>query len=250
LEKKNTYFASDFHLGLSAGTDPLEREKRITAWLRKIAPEAKEIYLLGDIFDFWWEYKKVVPRGFTRFLGALSDLTDNGTKVHVFTGNHDMWMKDYLVTECGVSIYHQPLLTVIDGKKFYLAHGEGLGTDSIAFKLLLCIFHLKFAQKVYSAIHPRFGIGFGHAWSQSSRLAKGISIPFLGEEKEDLIKHSRRIIKEGCEADFFIYGHRHLPMVHYEKNKKIIILGDWFKKESYVVWDGKELSLIDSPIGV
>jgi len=247
LEKTKTYFASDFHLGLSAGTDPLEREKRVTAWLRSIASDAKEIYLLGDIFDFWWEYKKVVPRGFTRFLGTLSYLTDSGIKVHVFTGNHDMWMKDYLSTECGVTVYHRPLLTSIDGKRFYLAHGEGLGSKSISFKLLLALFHCRPAQKAYSFLHPRIGLGFGHTWSRHSRLAKGISIPFLGEEKEDLLRYSREIISEGCDADYFIYGHRHLAMTFNEKGKQIILLGDWFKMCSYAVWDGSELSLINRP---
>ncbi len=248
MENKKVYFASDFHLGLSAGTDPLEREKRVTAWLRKASADAAEIYLLGDIFDFWWEYKKVVPRGFTRFLGALSDLSDKGIRIHIFTGNHDMWMKNYLAEECGVQIYHKPLLTAIDGKRFYLAHGEGLGSDSLGFKLLLAFFHWKFAHRVFGAINPRFGMGFGHAWSHSSRLAKGISIPFLGEEKEDLLKHTRKIISEGCDADFFIYGHRHLAMTFPEKGKKIVLLGDWFKTDSYAVWDGKDINLINLPV--
>jgi UDP-2,3-diacylglucosamine hydrolase len=248
LEKNKTYFASDFHLGLSAGTAPAEREKRVTEWMRNASRDASDIYLLGDIFDFWWEYKKVVPRGFTRFLGTISNLTDEGIKIHIFTGNHDMWMKDYLVKECGVQVYHQPLLTVIDGKKFYLAHGEGLGTKSIAFKLLLAFFHWSVAQKIFSAINPRFGMGFGHAWSRSSRLAKGISIPFLGEEKEDLLRHTREIIEKGCDADYFIYGHRHLPLTWDVRGKKVIILGDWFKSNSYAVWDGKGLESISIPV--
>ncbi len=213
--------------------------------MRSIENEAREIYLLGDIFDFWWEYKKVVPRGFTRFLGTLSDLTDKGITVNIFTGNHDMWMRDYLSEECGVNVYHRPLLTVIDGHSFYLAHGEGLGSKSILFRLLLAFFRFKPAQRVYSAINPRIGLGFGHAWSHSSRLAKGISVPFLGEEKEDLIRYTRSIVNEGCQADFFIYGHRHLAMTLEEHGKKIVILGDWFHGISYAVWDGKELSLIN-----
>jgi UDP-2,3-diacylglucosamine hydrolase len=248
LENKNVYFASDFHLGLAAGTDPREREKRVTAWLRKVSIDASEIYLLGDIFDFWWEYNKVVPKGFTRFLGTISELTDNGIRVHLFTGNHDMWMRNYLIEECGVQIYHYPLLTAIDNKRFYLAHGEGLGTTSLGFKILLAFFHSKIAQRVFSAINPRFGLAFGHAWSRSSRLAKGISLPFLGEDKEDLLKHTRKILNEGCEADFFIYGHRHLAMTFIEKEKKIILLGDWFNSNSYAVWDGKELSLVNQPL--
>jgi UDP-2,3-diacylglucosamine hydrolase len=248
LENKKTYFASDFHLGLSAGTDPLEREKRVTSWLRNVSNDASAIYLLGDIFDFWWEYKKVVPRGFTRFLGTVSDITDRGINVYFFTGNHDMWMKDYLVKECGVQIINRPLLTTIDGKRFYLAHGEGLGTKSLGFKLLLALFRCGFAQRIYSAINPRFGIGFGHTWSHSSRLAKGISIPFMGEDKEDLIRYTKEIIEEGCDADYFIYGHRHLPLSWDIRGKKMIILGDWFKRNSYAVWDGTSLQFISTSV--
>jgi UDP-2,3-diacylglucosamine hydrolase len=248
LERRKTYFASDFHLGLSAGTDPLEREKRVTAWLKEISDDASAVYLLGDIFDFWWEYTKVVPKGFTRFLGTISNMTDSGIKVFIFTGNHDMWMKDYLVKECGVHIITRPLLTAIDGKRFYLAHGEGLGSKNIGFKLLLAFFHWRFAQRVYSTIDPRYGIGFGHAWSKSSRLAKGISVPFMGEEKEDLIRYTKQIIGEGCDADFFIYGHRHLPLSINVQGKKMVILGDWFKRNCYAIWDGTSLEFKSIPV--
>jgi len=248
LGQGKTYFASDFHLGLSAGTDPREREKRVTAWLKEISADATAVYLLGDIFDFWWEYRKVVPKGFTRFLGTLSEMTDNGIKIFIFTGNHDMWMKDYLKKECGVEIITRPLLIALDGKRFYLAHGEGLGTNNLGFKLLLALFHWRFAQRAYSAIHPRFGIGFGHAWSHSSRLAKGISIPFMGEEKEDLVKYTRQIIGEGCDADFFIYGHRHLPLTLDVMGRKMVILGDWFKSNSYASWDGDKLDFKSTPV--
>lgn len=248
MEKKKTYFASDFHLGLSAGTDPLEREKRVTAWLRSISADAASVYLLGDIFDFWWEYKKVVPKGFTRFLGTLSEMTDSGIKVVLFTGNHDMWMRDYLIKECGVQIITRPLLTAIDGKRFYLAHGEGLGSKSLGFRFLLAFFHWRFAQRIFTAINPRYGIGFGHTWSHHSRLAKGISVPFMGEDKEDLIRHTKQIIDEGCNADFFIYGHRHLALDYEVKGKKMIILGDWFRRNSYAVWDGVNLVFKSTPV--
>ncbi|MBA4322635.1 MAG: UDP-2,3-diacylglucosamine hydrolase, partial [Odoribacter sp.] len=136
-EESKIYFASDFHLGLPAGSIPIEREKRIVKWLNAIAPEAKEIFLLGDIFDFWWEYKLVVPKGFTRFLGAIASITDSGIPVHFFTGNHDMWMGKYLIDECGISLHKSPLFTIFNGKRFYLAHGEGLGTNDAGYKVLL-----------------------------------------------------------------------------------------------------------------
>lgn len=247
-EDKKAYFASDFHLGLAAGTNPREREERVVAWLRQVSADAHTIYLLGDIFDFWWEYKKVVPKGFTRFLGMLSHLTDSGIAVHLFTGNHDMWMKSYLEEECGVTIHHEPLLVTIGGELFYLAHGEGLGTRSKGFRILLSLFHNRILQRIYSAIHPRIGLGIGHAWSNSSRLAKHVSLPFLGEENEDLIRHTRAIASAGCEARYFIYGHRHLPMTFDESGRRMIILGDWFSTTSYAVYDGRELNLISRPL--
>lgn len=237
------FFASDFHLGLRAGYDPLEREKRVVSWLIEVAPQAREIYLLGDVFDFWWEYSKVVPKGFTRFLGTISSLTDSGLPIHFFTGNHDMWVGKYLSEECGLIIHNKPIIEVIDGKKFYLAHGEGLGTESTAFRVMLAIFRNRTLQKLYSALHPAIGISIGHRWSHNSRLGKGISLEFLGEEKEDLFRHSK-IILETEQIDYFIYGHRHLPMTYNLKQGAIItIMGDWITGSSFAEWDGKELIL-------
>lgn len=248
MERKKVYFASDFHLGLSAGTNPREREARVVDWLRKASADASDIYLLGDVFDFWWEYKNVIPKGFSRFLGILSSLTDNGIKVHLFTGNHDLWMKDYLAEECGVTIYHEPVIAGINNETFYLAHGEGLGTKSRGFRFLLWFFHNPAAQWLFSFLHPRIGMAIGHSWSNSSRLAKHVSLPFLGEEKEDLIRHTRNMIKSGCEAKYFVYGHRHLPLEFTEKDRKMIILGDWFTYTSYAVYDGEELRLFSEPV--
>jgi len=239
------YFASDFHLGLPTGIDPVEREKRVVKWLKMIAPDAIEIYLLGDIFDFWWEYKYVVPKGFTRFLGTVSTLTDSGIPVHFFTGNHDMWMGKYLVDECGVILHNRPVIATFNNKTFYLGHGEGLGTKDIGYNVLLSIFRNRFLQKLYSALHPTIGMGFGHRWSLSSRLGKGISLEFLGEEKEDLFRHSKKIL-ETEKIDFFIYGHRHLHMTQkIDQGAVITILGDWIVSGSYAVWDGEELVLIN-----
>jgi len=249
LEGLKTYFASDFHLGLAAGTDPREREQRVISWLEHASQDAQSIYLLGDIFDFWWEYKTVVPRGFTRFLGTLSSLTDRGIELHVFTGNHDMWMKDYLEDECGVIIHHEPFRTVIGSELFYLAHGEGLGSLHKGTRLLFALFRNRTVQAVFSAIHPRWGMAFGHSWSKSSRLAKHVSLPFLGENKEDLIRHTREVAAGGCKAGYYIYGHRHLPLTFDEEGRRIIILGDWFScRKSYAVYDGKELTLISEPL--
>lgn len=242
--EKKIFFASDFHLGLPAGSPPVEREKKIVRWLQSIAPEAGEIYLLGDVFDFWWEYSTVVPRGFTRFLGTISALTDSGIPVHFFTGNHDMWIRDYLSTECGMITHTGPLTRNLGGKIFHLAHGEGLGTRDTGYKILLSIFRNRTLRAMYSMIHPAIGLGIGHKWSLSSRLGKGIKVEFLGDDKEDLIRYARSI---GAveHIDYFIFGHRHLEMRYsLTEDSEIIFLGDWIVNGSYAVWDGLELGFL------
>ncbi len=243
-DQRKIYFASDFHLGLNAGKPAIEREKKVVAWLVKVAADAKEIWLLGDIFDFWWEYKLVVPKGFTRFLGTLSSITDSGIPVHFFTGNHDMWIGDYLSKECGLIIHTEPLTTSFDGKKFHIAHGEGLGTTNPGFKILLKIFRNKPLRVLYSSLHPAIGVGFGLKWSLSSRLGKGITTEFVGEEKEDLIRYSLAFPADE-KIEYFIYGHRHLAMTYKLKTgAEIVFLGDWIKHYSYAVWNGVELAFI------
>jgi UDP-2,3-diacylglucosamine hydrolase len=243
-DKFKIFFASDFHLGLPAGSPPVEREKKVVKWLKSVAPEAKEIYLLGDVFDFWWEYKFVVPRGFTRFLGTVSEITDSGIPVHFFTGNHDMWISDYLVNECGIIPHTEPVTKVFDSKKFHLAHGEGLGTKDKGYKILLSIFRNQALRAMYSTLHPSIGLGIGLRWSLSSRLGKGIKMDFLGEEKEDLIRYARTILEKE-NVDYFIFGHRHLEMKYIMKNSvEIIFLGDWITNGSYALWDGNTLDFL------
>lgn len=241
-ENRKIYFASDFHLGLQAGSLPLDREKKVVAWLNSISGDAKEIYLLGDIFDFWWEYKLVVPRGFTRFLGTIAEISDFGIPVHFFTGNHDMWVGDYLSSECGLIIHTSPFTTTFNGKKFHLAHGEGLGTTDKSYKILLSIFHSKTLRAMYSSLHPAIGVGIGHRWSLNSRLGKGITKEFLGEEKEDLIRYAKSILEDN-NIDYFLFGHRHLAMTYMLQQKtEIVFLGDWIKGGSYAEWDGNNLT--------
>lgn len=241
-ENGKIYFASDFHLGLPAGSPPLEREKRVVKWLNSITPDAKEIYLLGDIFDFWWEYKAVVPKGFTRFLGTISSITDKGIPVHFFTGNHDMWVGDYLVNECGVIVHTSPVTKIFDGKIFHLAHGEGLGTKDLGYKLLLSIFHNKPLRAMYSALHPSIGMGIGNRWSLSSRLGKGITKEFLGEDKEDLIRYAKSVLQSE-KIDYFIFGHRHLGMSYkLKEGVEIVFLGDWIRNGNYAEWETDKLT--------
>jgi len=241
-ERFKIYFASDFHLGLPAGLPPVEREKKVVEWLNAVAADAKEIYLLGDIFDFWWEYKLVVPRGFTRFLGTVAKITDSGIPVHFFTGNHDMWVNDYLSVECGVTIHTTPIKTIFNGKHFHLAHGEGLGTNDTGYKILLSIFRNRLLRGIYSALHPSIGIGIGHRWSLSSRLGKGITKEFQGEGKEDLVRYANSILEKD-KIDYFIFGHRHLAMTYKMKQgSEIVFLGDWIRSGNYAEWDGKALT--------
>lgn len=244
-ESQKIYFASDFHLGLPAGSPPLEREKKVVRWLNSIRNDAKAIYFLGDIFDFWWEYKLAVPRGFTRFLGTSASITDSGVPIHFFTGNHDMWVGDYLSRECGFIIHTAPLTTKFDGKTFHLAHGEGLGTKDIGYKILLSIFRNRPLRAMYSSLHPSIGLGIGHRWSLSSRLGKGISKGFLGEESEDLIRYARTMLRDS-KIDYFVFGHRHLAMTYkLKEGTEIVFLGDWLRKGSYAEWDGNQLIFKD-----
>ena len=237
------FFASDFHLGLKSDLPPVEREKKVVSWLNSIASGAEEIFLVGDIFDFWWEYRLVVPRGFTRFLGTIASITDQGIRVHFFTGNHDMWIRDYLAKECGMILHTGPFITTFNGKKFLIAHGEGLGLRNPLDRILFAMFRNKLLRVLYSAIHPSIGVGIGHSWSLNSRLAKGISQDFLGEEREDLIRYARNFPAEE-KIDYFIFGHRHLvKTIRLNNGAEIIFLGDWIKNASYAEWDGDTLSL-------
>ncbi len=241
---KKIYFASDFHLGLEVDTEPLAREKHVVRWLRSVAGEASAIYLVGDIFDFWWEYKSVVPRGFTRFLGTISELTDAGIEIHFFTGNHDMWISDYLSKECGMILHTKPLLTELSGKMFYIAHGEGLGTRDVSYKVLLWVFRNRILRKLYSFLHPRIGIAIAHRWTKNSRLAKHYYCEFKNPENESLVRHAKHITQSE-EVDYFIFGHRHIAL-DYELDSagaRIFFLGNWFNAPSYVSWDGNKAVL-------
>jgi UDP-2,3-diacylglucosamine hydrolase len=237
-DSKKIFFLSDLHLGMHPEDESLEREKKVVQWLDSIYRDASEIYLLGDTFDYWYEYKRVVPRGFTRFLGKIAEITDSGVKVYMFTGNHDVWIFDYLPKEIGVEIFRKPIAREYSGKKFYIAHGDGLGPGQRGFKLLKWLFTNKIAQWLYARLHPNATIAFAKRWSKKSRYAKGVSVDFLGVEKEYLILHARDVLEKE-HFDYFIFGHRHLPL-EYDLNEtsKLFYLGDWIENFSYAVFDG------------
>ena len=239
---KKVYFASDVHLGLFPKEKSDTREKHFVQWLTEIKEDAEAVFLVGDIFDFWYEYKKVVPRGFVRFLGKLADLTDSGIPVHFFAGNHDIWINDYLSKEAGVILHTDPFITSINGKSFYIAHGDGLGPGDYTYKVLRRIFTNRVMQFLFSRIHPNLAFNFGHWWSKQSRYSKGLYEEFLGNDKEYLILYAQEILKKQA-YDYFIFGHRHIPMEIDLGNSTLVNLGEWISAYTYASFDGVQLKL-------
>lgn len=243
-EKNKIYFASDFHLGVPTYEKSLEREKKVIRWLDSIKEDAAELYLMGDVFDFWFEYKTVVPKGHVRLLGKLAELSDSGIKLHYFTGNHDMWTFDYLEKEINVTIYRSPIERNYSGKDFYIGHGDGLGPGDHGYKFIKTIFASKTCQWFFARLHPNFGIGIANYFSRKSRIATGTTDEvFRGEEKEWLVIYSKEILAKKY-FDYLIFGHRHLPLDITINNKsRYINLGDWIQYFTYGVFDGKDFEL-------
>ncbi len=237
------YFISDIHLGAPASKNNRERELLFANWLDEIKDDVAELYLLGDIFDFWWEYKKVVPRGFTRILGRIADLTDSGVDVHFFAGNHDLWAFDYLTEEIGVTVHHNEIVKDIKGKKFFLAHGDGLDADDKGYMFLKKIFTNKTLQWMYSRLHPNFAFALAHKWSKSRQMAKINIDDKFDVNSEGIFKFAENFLEKEF-VDFFISGHRHVMLnVEIGKNSRFILLGDWIKFFSYGVFDGDKFEL-------
>ncbi|MBN2481253.1 MAG: UDP-2,3-diacylglucosamine diphosphatase [Bacteroidales bacterium] len=238
------YFISDAHLGLFPSEKSAIREKRLVDWLDSIEKDVSELYLLGDIFDFWHEYRHVVPRGYTRFLGKLSELADAGVKIHYFTGNHDVWIYDYLPAEIGLTLYRSHVDREMDGRLFYIGHGDGLGSGEKGYKILKWIFNNRTMQWLFARIHPNAAMKFGKWWSKKSRYAKGIvAEAYKGDENEFQVVFAREMLRHR-HYDYFIFGHRHIPFeVRVGKNSKVINLGDWITSFTYAVWDGLSLEL-------
>lgn len=243
IKVKKLYFASDFHLGVPTYEKSLEREKRIINWLDHIKVDAEEVFLMGDIFDFWFEYKHVVPKGYVRFLAKLAELTDQGIKITLFKGNHDMWMFDYLKKEIGVQIVSNELILDRDGKRFYLHHGDGLGPGDRSYKILKKFFRSSICQWMFSWLHPNIGMAIAARWSKHSRIANGELEQMKDENEEWLALYSKEILKKE-HFDYFIYGHRHLPLsIDLGGNSLYINLGEWMNYSSYAVFDGNALEL-------
>ena len=237
------YFLSDFHLGVPDHAGSLEREKIIVQFLEEIRADAEEIFLVGDLFDFWYEYKKVVPKGYVRLLGKLAELTDAGIKIHLFVGNHDMWMRDYFTRELNIPVYFEPLEFERKGRSFLIGHGDGLGPGDHRYKRLKKLFRNPVSKWLFGIFPPVLGMGLANYLSRRSR-ARGLQEEvFLGEDKEWLIAYCReQLMKKN--TDFFVFGHRHLA-IDYRLNERsrYINLGDWMTYYTYAVFDGEQLDL-------
>jgi UDP-2,3-diacylglucosamine hydrolase len=244
LNGKKIFFASDFHLGVPNRQESVAREKRIISWLDSVKAEAHAIYLLGDIFDFWFEYKHAIPKGHIRLQGKLAELTDAGIPIVFFTGNHDMWMFDYFPTELGIPVYRDPQLLEVGHHKILIGHGDGLGPGDTFYKFLKKFFNSKLCQWLFARLHPNLGIGIANAWSKQSRITNmKREEKFLGEQNEFLYVYcnAQEKIKH---HDFYIFGHRHLPLdLAIGSNSRYINLGEWVHFNTYAVYDGEKVEL-------
>lgn len=242
--QKKIYFLSDFHLGAPDHAKSLEREKRLVQFLDDIKKDAGEIFLVGDMFDFWYEYKKVVPKGYVRLLGKLAELSDAGVQLHFFVGNHDMWMKEYFRQELNMPVYYEPKEFERNGKKFLIGHGDGLGPGDHGYKRLKKIFRNPACQWLFGVLPPVIGVGLANYLSRRSRAQTGSSEEvFLGEDKEWLIIYCKEVLQKE-NFDFFVFGHRHLAIDYrLSKDSRYINLGDWIRYFTYAVFDGERMEL-------
>lgn len=245
---KNIYFASDFHLGIPDHDSSLVREKRLVSWLDEISPEAEEIFLMGDVFDFWFEYKSVVPKGYVRLLGKIAEITDAGTPVHLFRGNHDIWAFDYLEKETGMILHRHPEIRFFNGQKFYLGHGDGLGPGDNGYKFLKKVFENRFNQWLFRWLHPDLGARMALYFSRKSRYAnmvkEGKKENGTPTEEEMLYHYTQSLIDKGIGANYYVFGHRHVPTNHVMPDgSHLVILGDWLSNFTYARFNGSDLEL-------
>ena len=242
-ERGKIYFVSDVHLGAPALNNNREREILFTRWLDEIKNDVEELYLLGDIFDFWYEYKKVIPRGFSRVIGRIAEISDKGVPVHFFQGNHDLWAYDYFSTEFGVELHRKEIVKEIRGKKFFLAHGDGLDKADKGYILLKKIFTNRNIQWLFSRLHPNFAFWLAHKWSASRRLSKVNSEEVFMADMDGMYKFAADFLKSEA-VDYFVMGHRHKMVDEkIDEHSRFILLGDWIKYFSYGVFDGEKFEL-------
>jgi len=243
LSNKKIYFASDQHFGLPNHTKSLMREKKFIAWLDQVRKDAEAIFLLGDLFDLWMEYKTVVPKGFVRVLGKLAEISDSGIPIHFFVGNHDLWVRDYFQKELNFKVYTKPTEFTFNNKTFLIGHGDGLGPEDTGYKLMKKVFTNPFSRWLYRWLHPDFGVALAQRLSLKNKLISGEEdVKYLGDDKEWLVQYCKRKL-ETKHYDFFLFGHRHLPMDLQINKSKYINTGDWISYFTYAIFDGKNLEL-------
>jgi UDP-2,3-diacylglucosamine hydrolase len=239
------HFLSDFHLGVPDAASSLAREKRICAFLDEAAKDAAEIHLLGDLFDFWFEWRKAVPRGHVRLLGKMAELTDRGIPVHLHIGNHDMWIFDYVPKETGVLVHREPIVREWNGKRFCIGHGDGLGPGDHGYKLIKAVFRNPACQWLFARLHPNFALWLGDFFSSRSRKKSYENDrKWLGADKEWLVQHCRELLRTE-RFDYMVFGHRHLPIdMEIAPGSRYVNLGDWISYFTYATFDGQELKLM------
>lgn len=244
ITNKKIYFASDQHFGAPTAELSKIREQKFVNWLDSIKTDAEIIFLLGDLFDFWFEYKKVVPKGFIRVLGKLAELRDSGVQIYFFVGNHDLWMDNYFETELNIPTYHKPKEFTFNNKSFLIGHGDGLGPGDKGYKRMKKVFTNPFSKWLYKWLHPDIGVSLAQYLSVKNKLISGEEdVKFLGEENEWLVHYCNKKLTEK-HYDYFIFGHRHLPMeIQLTKNSKYINTGDWISHFTYAIFDGEEMVL-------
>lgn len=239
--RTDTYFLSDLHLGARYAGDIHAAERRVCRFLDAISPTARRIFLVGDVLDYWYEYRYVVPRGFVRFFGKLAELSDSGVEITWLIGNHDIWIFDYLPGELGIAVVDGDLVTEIDGRKFFISHGDAQDDSSRSFRLMRRLFRNRFCQRLYAAIHPRWTIPFALGWSRRSRAADSQD---SAPKPDRLVAFARSYLRDHPDIPYFIFGHLHiLEDIHVPPSSRVIILGDWLTRFSYARYDGHSLSL-------
>ncbi|MCB9426676.1 MAG: UDP-2,3-diacylglucosamine diphosphatase [Flavobacteriales bacterium] len=244
---KKIYFLSDQHFGAPTAESSLIREKKFIVLLDQIKHDAQVIFLLGDLFDFWFEYDTVVPRGFVRVLGKLAEIRDSGIPIHFFVGNHDLWMGDYFQKELDIPVYHTTKVFEFNGKKFFLGHGDGLGPGDKGYKRMKKVFTNPFCKWLFNWLHPNIGVRLAQYLSVKNKLISGDEdVTFLGEENEWLVQYAKRKL-ETEHYDYFIFGHRHLPMeIKVGTNSTYFNLGDWIHYYTYGVFDGVSFKIVEA----
>lgn len=249
VEEKKIYFITDFHFGIPNLEDSHNRELKLVRFLDSIKDDAEAVFLMGDMFDFWFEYKTVIPRGYVRLLGKLSQLTDAGIPVHLFAGNHDLWTFNYLQEEVGIKVHREPTTMTLKGKNFLLVHGDGRGPGDRGYKFLKKVFECKFNQFLFRWLHPDLGIGLALKWSHNHRIkklkreAEGNYYSVIEETR--LYKYAQECVKEKPELEYFVFGHQHKPMQYKVDNgATVTVVGNWIRDFTYAVFDGNEMRLL------